>query len=286
MINDYSDMSLLPGSAWLLPSSGEHSFAGNQSYHFEELQMYGNAHLAVRTEPYNQAASLFFRDMIGDRTCTIHVANNQTMDLIRDKIDLPFNVRVYRGGFVGLANTTTIHGVTIYVHGIISFIPKIILHHNGALHLYENSRTGKQQQMNDFRFGSIRIQYGGILNMTSDPLTHKGMNLSVTLLHIEGGGRLESSNLNVEAENISVNAKGIIDLSGRGYNYVHGKNVGVSGRANPGCGSGSNGGASGGGHGGTGGRGKINTKVGLSYGNIYEPEEFGSSGGGNVHNAG
>lgn len=279
-------MSLLPGSAWLLPSSGEHAFAGNQSYNFEELQMYGGTHLAVRTEPYNRAASLFFRDMIGDRTCTIHIANNQTMDLIRDKIDLPFSVRVYRGGYLGLANRTTVHGVAIHIQGMISFIPKLILHHGGALHLYEESRTGTQQQENDFIFGTIRIQYGGILYMLSDPITHRGMNLSVTLLHIEGGGRLESSNLNVKAQNISVNAKGIINLAGRGYQLKHGTSQGVHGRANPGLGPGTSGGASGGGHGGTGGRGEAVHKVGLPYGNMYEPAEFGSSGGGIATKAG
>ena len=286
VIKDYSDVSLLPGHAWLLPSSGKHAFAGNQSYNFEELQMYGGAHLAVLTEPHDTAASIHFRDMIGDRTCTIHIANNQTMDLIRDKIDLPYNVRVYRGGYLGLANTTTVHGVEIHVQGMISFIPKLILHHDGVLHLYEDSRTGKQNRANDFVFGSIRVQYGGALYMLSDPFTHKGMNLSVTVLHIEGGGRVESSDLNVQAQNVSINAKGIINLAERGYQLGHETNQGVHGRANPGLGPGSSRGASGGGHGGTGGRGEATAKVGLPYDNMYEPVEFGSSGGGVIGKAG
>ena len=94
--------------AWLLPSSGDHALAGDQKYVFEELQIYGGAHLAILTEPHNRSASIFFRNMIGDRSGTVHIGYNQTMDLIRTTIDLPFSVRVYRGGFLGLAHATTV----------------------------------------------------------------------------------------------------------------------------------------------------------------------------------
>ena len=45
-------------------------------------------------------------------------------------------------------------------------------------------------------------------------------------------------------------------------------------------------GASGAGHGGSGGRGKDEPYTGLPYGNLYEPNEFGSSGGGPNSDAG
>ena len=60
----------------------------------------------------------------------------------------------------------------------------------------------------------------------------------------------------------------------------------MNGQINRGLGSGAGRGASGGGHGGTGGRGKTTPKVGLPYGNMYEPAEFGSSGGGATGKAG
>jgi hypothetical protein len=41
--------------------------------------------------------------MIGDRSGTVHVADKQVMDLIREEIDLPFNCYVYFDGFLGLA---------------------------------------------------------------------------------------------------------------------------------------------------------------------------------------
>ena len=45
-------------------------------------------------------------------------------------------------------------------------------------------------------------------------------------------------------------------------------------------------GASGAGHGGSGGRGQHEPFTGSAYGNLYEPNDFGSSGGGPVNRAG
>ena len=280
VIKDYSEPALISGKTWLLPSSGEHNFSRNQNYYFEELQIYGAAHLAVLTEPHNRSATIYFRNMIGDRTGTIHVGYNQTMDLIRPTIDLPFNVRVYRGGFLGLAPATEVHGVEIHVDGVISYVKNLTLHHGGLLALNENSRTGNEATENDFKFDFLRVQFEGVIQMMSSPVTHNGMNLTVRVLHIEGGGKVEGSDLRIRAENISINTEGQLTVSGRGYKHDDGTGEGVHGKINRGLGSGSSSGASGGGHGGTGGRGKHTSKVGLPYGNMYEPIEFGSSGGG------
>ena len=286
VVNDFTDPSLIPGRAWLLPSVGNHSLGGKQNYSFEEVQIYGGAHLMVLTTPQNSSASIFFQNMIGDRSGTIHVANNQTMDLLRKDIDLPFNVKVYRGGHLGLAPVTTIHGVSIQVEGVISHIRNLTLHHGGLLVLTENSRTGNEQNENDFKFDFINVQHQGELRMRSSPATSQGMNLTVKVLHIEGGGRVDASDLKVKATNVSINAGGNFTFNGNGFsselaiNKIHGGSI------NHGLGLGSSGGASGGGHGGTGGRGETSSLVGQPYGNMYEPIEFGSSGDGPVSKAG
>ena len=286
IISDYSKPELISGKTWLLPSSGEHNFSGDQNYHFEELQIYGGAQLAILTEPHNRSASIFFRNMIGDRSGTIHVGYNQTLDLIRPSIDLPFNVRVYRGGFLGLAPSTEIHGVEIHVDGVISYIKNLTLHHGGLLSLNEDSRTGNEAVINDFKFEFIRVQFEGVIKMISSPVSHSGMNLTVRVLHIEGGGKVEGSDLRILAENISINTEGILTVSGHGYKQSDGTGQGVHGKINRGLGPGNGVAASGGGHGGTGGRGKNTPKVGVPYGNMYEPLEFGSSGGGSSGKAG
>jgi len=99
------------------------------------FQIYGCAHLAISTVPLHNASSdsltelvasiadspaevdIHFRFMIGDRTGTVHLRANQSLDLRRDEIDLPFNVRAYTHSFLGLAPITLIHGVTIWMHG-------------------------------------------------------------------------------------------------------------------------------------------------------------------------
>ena len=57
----------------------------------------------------------------------------QEMDLERAEIDLPFSVRVYEGGYLGLAYDTTIHGVDIYVHGTIEPPRNITMHSGGEV---------------------------------------------------------------------------------------------------------------------------------------------------------
>ena len=285
-INDYEEPALISSRTWLLPSSGEHNFSGDQNYNFEELQIYGGAQLAILTEPRNRSASIFFRNMIGDRTGMIHVGCNQTMNLTRPTIDLPFSVRVYRGGFLGVAPATEVHGVEIHVHGVISNIQNLTLHHGGLLSLKENSRTGNEMNENDFKFDFVRVQFEGVVETISSPVSHAGVNLTVRVLHIEGGGKLEASDLRVLAENISVNTEGALSVSGHGYQQSDGTGEGVHGQINRGLGAGTSRAASGGGHGGTGGRSKTTPRVGLPYGNMYEPVDFGSSGGGEPGKAG
>ena len=97
-IQDYSDLSQDGCRTWILPVSGRHMFANSShQFHFEELQIYGGAHLAILTDPINTKVSFFFKHMIGDRTGTIHIANNQVMDLKRHFLDLPFTPYIYEG---------------------------------------------------------------------------------------------------------------------------------------------------------------------------------------------
>jgi hypothetical protein len=106
------------------------------------------------------------------------------------------------------------------------------------------------------------------------------MNLSLWSLTIEGGGKMMASDLHVEATDLTIDAGGVLSLSGEGYKLADGSGQGVNGAINFGRGTSSQSGSSGGGHGGTAGRGSATDYVGLPYGNLYEPADFGSSGGG------
>ena len=121
-----------------------------------------------------------------------------------------------------------------------------------------------------------------MVHARSSPVSHQGMNFTVTSLTVEGGGKMFGSDLHIEAVNLTIDAGGELSLAGEGYKLADGTRVGVNGAINYGRGIGSGTGASGGGHGGTGGRGSSSSFVGLPYGNLYEPDAFGSSGGGAV----
>ena len=134
--------------------------------------------------------------------------------------------------------------------------------------------------MYKFRFRNIRIQAEGVLHMHSSPVSHGGMNLSLSSLTIEGGGKMFGSDLHIEAITLTIDADGELSLTGEGYKYSDGTGQGVNGVINFGRGVDAGTGSSGGGHGGTGGRGSFTKYVGLPYGNLYEPTDFGSSGAG------
>ncbi|XP_071506021.1 uncharacterized protein [Diadema antillarum] len=294
-IQNYSDLSEDSGRAWILPSSGNHNFSGNHEYYFEEFQLLGNAHLALRAENESQTTSLYFENMIGDRTGTLHIGPNQVMDLYRPQIDLPFNTRVYSSGTLGLANDTIVHGVTITLDGTLVFVTDIVLHHGGRLLLNRGGKTALAPVDGHYEFNSIHVQDDGYIRMTSDPVIDPGMTFRVRSLQIDGGGIVEATHLYIHAENITIDAGGVLSADGQGYSqddgdprYPNGTfRMGLHGVINFGKGFEEPGaGSSGGGHGGSGGHGIGVRRTGRPYSDLYEPTEFGSAGGGGAGGAG
>ena len=55
--------------------------AGN-NYTFDEIQIYGNAHLAIQTASIGDPVDFFFHNMIGDRTGCIHIGAGQVCAFI------------------------------------------------------------------------------------------------------------------------------------------------------------------------------------------------------------
>ncbi|XP_038052472.1 uncharacterized protein LOC119725183 [Patiria miniata] len=287
VIIDYHDLSEDESRAWLLPSSGDHDFAGDQQYYFEEFQLYGRAHLAILTDPPDSNASIYFENMIGDRTGTLHVGNNQSVDLYRPTIDLPFNVHVYVGGHLGLAPITIVHGVTIFLNGALTYVESLTLHHQGRFWLNKDGHTGTLPS-GQYEFQLVHVQDDGYIHMISDPVQDPGMNFTVVALQVDGGGLVEGTHLYVHAENITIDAGGQFSADGQGYSVQDGGSLnpdgsfreGLHGIINFGMGQTGTAGSSGAGHGGSGGHGRGIAKTGQPYSDLYEPEEFGSVGGG------
>lgn len=286
-IKDYNDLTRDGCRAWILPQSVIHPFAKSQGdFHFEELQLYGGAHLAVLTEPVYKSSSLYFRHMIGDKTGTIHVTRNQVMDLNREDIDIPFDSYVYPGGYLGLGLNTELHGVTVYLSGTLANVQTLTLHHGGFLQINYNARTANQTN-NTLAFDVVHIQNKGLIEALTSPVFQNGTVLSMRALFVEGGGLLHFTKLTVFSENITVDDGGEILSNGLGYNISHPSSIiGLHGIVNQGIGKAASTGSSGAGHGATAGRGYGTTFVGAPYGDLYEPNRFGSCGGGSLGGSG
>ena len=220
-ITEWTDRQLDPSRTWVITDSA-HRLAKDLNYHFEELQLNNDAHLAFHSKYSNSTVSIYFRHMIGDRSGTLHIGGNQSMDLNRAEIDLPFTVRVYKQGHIGLAPMTFVHGVKIYNHGLITRLLNITLHHGGEIYFYEESRAGNSSLPNDYVFNTIRAQAGGLVRFVSSPVTHTGMNLTTTTLYIEGGGKLLANDIRVLSVYLVVDSGGHFSSDGLGYKLSDG----------------------------------------------------------------
>jgi hypothetical protein len=277
VIDNYADLSSDSCRTWILPVSGSHFFAGGgYKYHFHELQMYGAAHLAFLPEPVDHETDVFFLYMIGDRSGTVHLGNNQVMDLERAEIDLPFSVRAYAGSYLGLAPFTIVHGVSIWMHGELAHIDNITLHHNGLLSMESGGYTEKLDP-DHFQFNWFRIQANSTIKALTDPVTEPGMDLLVHFsMFIEGGGTFAATNISVQAINITIDDGASMHADSLGYRSTDEQ----TGSVNIGKGTTHWSGSSGAGHGGTSGRGAGTTLTGQAYGHLYQPYIHGSAGGG------
>lgn len=279
---DYSKVRTDGCRTWIMPLSGNHVFANSSYiYHFEELQIYGKAHLAMwpPESNINTLIDVFFLYMIGDRSGTVHLGRNHTLDLTREEIDLPFNVRVYEGGFLALAPFTTIHNVTVWLHSTLANIRNLTLHHNGLLSMEEGGHTFLQRR-NHYNFQVIRVQDNATIRALRKNPYLDGVHIHVQTAFLEGGGTIKGTDINMDAVNLTIDDGASLHANGLGYSSVDPKDLDKG--INVGQGFTNKKGSSGGGHGGTSGRGGGIRLTGQPYGHLFEPSLYGSSGGGGV----
>jgi hypothetical protein len=279
-ISDYSDLSQDGGRAWILPESGLHDFANkSHAFHFEELQIYGGAHLAIQTNPINRQISMFFKYMIGDRTGFIHIGQNQVLNLKRQFLDIPFSAHVYQGGYLGLALISEMNSIAVHVEGTLDHITNLTILNGGVLHCYLTGSSAFQPRR-QFSFNeTVRVMADSRIETYSPNAHPEAFSLNAKILLVEGGAKINTVNMDIHTVNLTVDDGGFIDASDGGYLVSQGPgNVSTFKWKNNGAG-----------HGGTGGRGRcdssgtINTcrlRKGLPYGNLFYPQEFGSGGDG------
>ena len=210
-IGKYSDLTQDGARAWILPESGSHHLANaSHAFHFEELQIYGGAHLAILTEPTNRKVSVHFRYMMGDRTGTIHISRNQELNLYRQFLDIPFNAYIYDGGHLGLAPVSEMNQVAVHVEGALHHIRNLTILNGGTLHCYLTGSTGTDHER-QFTFNeTLRIMADSKV-ITHSPSAHTDwFTLRAKILLVEGGGEIRTFSMNIRAVNLTVDDGGHI----------------------------------------------------------------------------
>ena len=277
VIGSYSDLSQDSCRTWILPESSRNEFNdGKFSFSFNEVQIYGAAHFAVLPDPVGTPVDIFFLYMIGDRTGTMHIGNLQTMDLERPEIDLPFNVRVYAGGYLGLAPDTYVHGVTIWLHGELDHVENITLHHQGHLALQTGGHT-TSAAADTYNFLWVTIRDNATISIITDPVSDPMSTFTVEYkFDMQGASHCYGTNMYLIVDDFNVDFGASLHADSLGYRPEDPQTTVV----NRGIGTTDINGSTGGGHGGTSGKGAGTTLTGQPYGNLFEPRESGSAGGG------
>ena len=84
----YEDISAAGGITWLDQEGAE--------YNFKELDVSGNAHMAILSDSWNDVVRVNVDWQWGDKTGVIHVGMNQTMFIHDVDIYQPANLAAYR----------------------------------------------------------------------------------------------------------------------------------------------------------------------------------------------
>ena len=217
-VKNYLNLTTDSFKAWFLPDSGDHWIAKhNHDYRFDELQVYGNAHLAILPEPFEDGASLHFRHMIGDRSGVIHVGPNQVMDLRRHFIDTPFSSYVYEKGYLGLGHNTVMQQIFIHLEGTMDHITNLTLVHGAQLRLFQTGSTNNRTRLNYHINGTTIIKARSFINCSA-PFAHPDQyNLQFNHITVEGGGEIKGKNMHISATTLSVDDGGVIEVNDGGY---------------------------------------------------------------------
>ena len=176
----------------------------------------------------------------------------QVMDLHREEIDTPFNVRVYEGGYIGLAPITIIHDITIWLSGEMDHSEYVTVRRNGSLTLHQHGHKSGEKK-NIIKFTTLRIQDDGEVHVDTDPVTEDGFTFYIEDIWVEGGGNFHGTRMFINTVNLTTDDGGYVHGNSHGYRTGDTKDFTTG--VNPGEGIFANAGSSGAGHGGTSGRG-------------------------------
>ena len=84
----YEDTSSVGGVTWL--------FQKDLTYTFKELNISGNAHVAILSDSWNDEIVMIVDWLWGDKTGVLHIGMNQTAKIVDVDVYLPVNLNAYK----------------------------------------------------------------------------------------------------------------------------------------------------------------------------------------------
>ncbi|KAI8481428.1 hypothetical protein Bbelb_408020, partial [Branchiostoma belcheri] len=240
---------------WLVPYEDQSSFT------FKEMSIRRGAHLSLFNHTDGTQYNVRVNETSGDKTGMMHVGPSQILHVSQppESPDLMWNVLVYPGGQLEMSEHLEVRDMTLTLAGDLLGAQDITIGHGGKLILRPQTNA-TWDSTRYITFQTVTIEGGGELSVESD---ETGLFLNGQLLHVHSGGRLTADKLSITATNIIVEQAATIDLSGKAPVAGH-----VAGRGTNGAGAG---------HGGNGGRSRSRPGAGRFYGDLSEPDTFGSS---------
>eukprot|EP00730_Choanoeca_flexa_P008417 TRINITY_DN12484_c2_g3_i1.p2 TRINITY_DN12484_c2_g3~~TRINITY_DN12484_c2_g3_i1.p2 ORF type:complete len:420 (-),score=73.88 TRINITY_DN12484_c2_g3_i1:3364-4623(-) len=276
---DYGDVREIGGVTWLHPDSD------TTEYVFEELDIRGNAHVAVLpglhgtdTHPHSVDA----KAINGDRTGRLHIARNQTVSIDSSDIYFPVSVYLYETGYLNMPGhgRTNLREVFFEINGTFGRSSDITVDVDGRLHLTSRGNSPGLRQ-GAYKFDHLRIKPHGLFRVDAH-INYTDVESTIVpeveseLLFIHAGGNILANWLHLKGKNVEIDKFGEISADFGGYPMTMGRGAGLP-TVKIGGSVGVKG--TGGSHGGRGGLSLDRSTTSFAYDSAFEPVEFGSGGG-------
>ncbi|XP_033745591.1 uncharacterized protein LOC117331105 [Pecten maximus] len=218
----------------------------------------------------------------GDHTAVVHIEPGYKLNIVfNDSAILSFDVHLYENATVNLPYETFLLDCRVILYGgVLQGVEKLNISMDGSFTIYPPAQLGYSQKV---VLNSIDILDGGFFNFQGNAENDSLIEIILDGgFHVHGGGEMQANNLVLRAVNITVDADGLVNSSGRGYDAGQGPAAGVYSQT----------GGSGASHGGLGGIGAGTSYANSAIGDMTRPVNYGSggsagsgraSGGGIIH---
>nr|XP_054759184.1 uncharacterized protein LOC129265193 [Lytechinus pictus] len=214
--------------------------------------------------------TLHTSDIAGDLLGVLHVGENDSIEIGANATSrIPFSITVYQDGRVSLPPKSVFQGVDLTMLGGRLERVDLLEIAKHSRFTFDPSASINSEQPSDIDLASLLLLGGGTMEYMGSPAGDDEMKMSLEEeLEIRGGGVMRGNHLSITAHDIMIDSGALMDVSRRGWPPGEGPAPGIYGVK----------GAAGASHGGRGGKGTSVDHSDNAYGNVTNPNDYGSGG--------